>query len=233
MQTKKPAHKGHRQLLEETAENLGFGHLLSTQLDDLTKTFNWNKFYKIDSYSFSVENPKRGFPTLETDCNIYTDGSRLGPFRSGAAISVWKTHVENETRVERPIPGHDKTSFYLEDSTIFQCETFGVLQAANWLATEGHSHNIKKAIINVDSQACIKALGAPVMTSKLLYHTVQTLNEAAKHYDITIRWIKAHLDDSIQHRGNAFADASAKQGAIAANFESLVHPDDIPRMSLH
>ena len=33
--------------------------------------------------------------------------------------------------------------------------------------------------------------------------------------------------------GNAFADASAKLGAIAADTESLVHPDDIPLMSLH
>ena len=71
------------------------------------------------------------------------------------------------------------------------------------------------------------------MKSKLLYHTVQTLNEVAKTFDITIRWIKAHLDDSVQHRGNAFADASAKLGAIAADTESLVHPDDIPLMSLH
>ena len=53
------------------------------------------------------------------------------------------------------------------------------------------------------------------------------LNNAAKLLPggLTLRWVKAHVDNSDQHRGNAFADASAREGAEG---EGLLDPLDIP-----
>ena len=233
METTVPSHKGHRQLIVEYAAELGYDHLLGKQVDNMSTVFNWDKGFTVDKASFDGSNPKKGVPNLKADCNIYTDGSRLGEYRSGAAMSVWKKHTEWTREVERPIPNHDKTNFYLEDSSIFHCEVFGVKEAAKWLVERSEEFGIKSATINVDSQACIKALDSYKTKSKLVYHTIQLLNEASNCLDkLTIRWIKAHLDDSELHRGNAFADAAAKLGAVATDYESLVHPDDIPLPSL-
>ena len=233
MSTKIQAHKGHRQLLVEYAKENGFDHLLLPQVDNMSRRFNLDRGYVIDKFSYDNENPKKGVPNLNHDCNIYTDGSRLGAYRSGAAFSVWKRHNQYGHPIERPIPNHDRTSFYLEDATIFQCEVFAVGRAASWLTEHATDFEIKTACINVDSQAAIKALLSPKINQKLVYHVVQLLNEAASQLDkLTIRWVKAHVDDSALHRGNAFADAAAKQGAAAVDIECLVHPDDLPLRSL-
>ena len=233
MHTLNQARKGHRQLLVEYAESKGFSHLLEVETDNMSALFNWDRKYKIETSSFDQENPKKGVPTLHTDCNIYTDGSRLGQYRAGAAISVWKKHEAYTRFIERPIPNHDKEAFYLEDSSIFQCEVFAAGRAASWLTEHASSFGIKTACINIDSQAAIKTLMAPRINQKLVYHVTQLLNEAADNLEsLSIRWVKAHVDGSEQHRGNAFADSAAKLGAIAADSESLVHPSDLPLRSM-
>ena len=163
-----------------------------------------------------------------TDCNIYSDGSRLSSYRSGAAISVWRK-VERYSRLsEIPLPNHDKISFYLEDATVFSCEVFGAWAAANWLLINSEKYGIRSATINIDSQACIKALGSYKIRSKMVYKAVQTLNLAANKLELLkIRWVKAHLDDSELHRGNAFADKSAKDGASMLDVDSLVLPEEL------
>ena len=50
--------------------------------------------------------------------------------------------------------------------------------------------------------------------------------------NLTIRWVQSHQDDSTLHQGNAFADHLAKQGAMAKNLATLVHPEDIPLQTL-
>ena len=227
MHTLQPKLKGHRQVIKETAVELGCDHLLKEELDDMTACFNWNKKYTVDSYSYDYSNKKRGIPILETDCNLYSDGSRFGNYRCGAGLSVWKVHNLYGQKVERPIEGHDRYSFYLEDQTIFACENFGVLSAANWLVDYHKIYGLKSAIINVDSLACLKGLASIKLKSKIVHKTVQALNNAAKFLPggLTLRWVKAHVDGSDQHRGNAFADASAKEGAEG---EGLLDPLDIP-----
>ena len=49
--------------------------------------------------------------------------------------------------------------------------------------------------------------------------------------NLTIRWVKAHLGDSILHRGNFFADQTAKEAAQGIDIES-VDPLEIPLKSL-
>ena len=231
MYTLQPRLKGHRQFIREKAEEIGCDHLLKEEVDDMTACFNWNKRYVVDKYSYDFDNKRRGVPILETDCNIYSDGSRFGSYRCGAGLSVWKTHIEYGRKIERAIPRHDCLSFYLEDNTIFSCENFGVLMAANWLIEHHSDFSIKSAIINVDSLACLKGLASNRIKLKIVYKTVQALNAAAKLLPggLTLRWVKAHVDNSDQHRGNAFADSAAKAGAEG---DGLLDPEDIPLRAL-
>ena len=122
---------------------------------------------------------------------------------------------------------------YLEDSTIMECEVSAAFLAGNWLSENAEEFGIRSAVINIDSQACIKALDHHKVKSKLVQRTVDSLNQAAKTMNsLTIRWVKAHLDDSVLHRGNFFADATAKEAAQAVDEEHLVHPDEIPLPSI-
>ena len=105
--------------------------------------------------------------------------------------------------------------------------------AANWLAQHAQDMGIKSAVINIDSQACIKAVDHHKIKSKMALKTVTALNRAGSVLDrLTIRWVKAHLDDSQLHRGNHFADETAKLGAMAIDEEFLVHPDEVPLPSI-
>ena len=74
----------------------------------MSTVLNWDKSFKVDTNSFHPKNPNRGIPQLDSDCNIYTDGSRLGPNQSGAAVSVWKKVNHFGHDLERPLPGHGK-----------------------------------------------------------------------------------------------------------------------------
>merc|ERR1712110_651303 len=110
---------------------------------------------------------------------LYTDGSKLGQYRCGAGLSVWKTGENYGHKVELPVAGHDQYAFYLEDSEVPQAEMFGVLQSANWLIEHAQSENIKHAVVDVDSQGTIKGLDSHKIRSKLTLKTVQALNNAA------------------------------------------------------
>merc|ERR1712110_205508 len=242
MHATKTCLKGHRQTLVEFAEKLGFAHLLDEQVDDMVPQYNWDNKFIIDKYSWSPNNPKRGIPKLDSDCNIYTDGSYLGEHRSGAGVSVWKKIDHYGHALEIPFTteeqDHSMRSFYLEDCGIFLAETYGANDAGNWLLEYAQESNFKNAVVNIDSTSEIKAIGSHKINSKTVYKAVQTLNNAARIVDnLTIRWVKAHQDDSILHRGNYFADQLAKDGAQAktqkvTGLASLVHPDEVPLQSL-
>ena len=230
MHTIQPDLRGHRQVITDYAKEIDTIHLLKENLDDLAAVSNFDKKFVIDTSSYDPQNAKKGIPTLNTDCNLYTDGSRFGPYRCGAGLSVWKIHNKNGGKSESAISTHDKISFYLEDATIYQCENYGVLQAANWLLFNHEKYDIKSATINVDSQACIQGLKASKIKSKLVFKTVTALNQAARVLPngLHIRWVKAHVDHSDNHRGNVAADVAARAGAEG---EGLQYPDDLPLRS--
>ena len=79
--------------------------------------------------------------------------------------------------------------------------------------------NLKELNINYikilsDSQAAIKALNNPRITSKSVLTTLEymeTLALEAKH--LTLSWIKAHVDTE----GNEQADQAAKEGAAGGS----------------
>ena len=157
----------------------------------MSTVLSWDKSFKVDSNSFSPNNPKRGIPQLDTDCNIYTDGSRLGPNQSGAAVSVWTKAINNGRAIERPLSGHDKISYHLKDSSIFHCEVFGITEAAIWINDWASHFEINNVVINVDSQSSIRAVNHHKVTSKTVWKAIQTLNAASKQVNsLRIRWVK-------------------------------------------
>ena len=228
MHTDQPELRGHRQVICDFSKTIDTTHLLEENLDDIAAMSNFDKKFTVDTYSYDPRNPDKGIPQLETDCNLYTDGSRFGPYRCGAGLSVWKIHNDNGKKTERTIVGQDKISYYLEDASIFQCETFGVQQSANWLIYNHKEHNIHSATINVDSQACIKALKANKIKLHSVFTAVQALNQAARALPggLKIRWVKAHVDHSDNHRGNVAADVAARAGAEG---EGILYEHDLPR----
>ena len=122
-----------------------------------------------------------------------------------------------------------KNKWHLNKSTVFQCEVYAIKKAAEWLHTNYRIKNLKEAVINCDSLAAIKALQSNVTTSTLVKETVDELNTTAQYINLTIRWVKAHVEGSVAHKGNAMADELAKKGA--KNTRSPRVPD-LPKIPL-
>ena len=69
----------------------------------------------------------------------------------------------------------------------------------------------------IDSQAAIKALTNVDTRSNLVELTKNALNEAGKEYNITLHWIKAHVNN----KGNEIADRAAKTGSCLTTMEEI------------
>ena len=75
------------------------------ELDTITKQFVWDKQYHIDTHSWSCFNDKRGTPRIDSDSNIYTDGSlQTDTDLSGAGMIVYlpKTNRLGEYHILPP-----------------------------------------------------------------------------------------------------------------------------------
>ena len=85
-------------------------------------------------------------------------------------------------------------------TTVFQAEIQAIRMAAP-LIKEMVEHGAKVNIM-CDSQAAIKALDETTTKSKLVLLAKQALNSLGDTVDITINWIKPHVN----HKGNEMAD---------------------------
>ena len=148
-------------------------------------------------------------------------------------MSVWQAHDDLNIRTERPLTGHDMVSAYLENNDIATCESVGAGMGGIFLRDNHEKYGITSATINIDSQACLKALAASQINSQTVLNTVLRLNEAARFLPggLSLRWVKAHLDGA-QFRGNNSADEAAKIGAKALNDEALLDPREVPNRRL-
>ena len=188
------------------------------------RQYLWDKGFHIDTYSWSCFNERKGTPRIDTDANIYTDGSILEGNRAGAGMAVWvpKTDRSGEYHIH-------KDKWNLKESTIFQCEVYAIKKAAEWLQANYVRKNIKEVVINSDCQAAIKALQSNVTTSTLVKETVYELNVISQFIRVIIRWVKAHVDESVAHRGNKMADDLAKEGAALTRGPRV---PDLPKVPL-
>ena len=90
--------------------------LLYEEFDNMTAIHEFNKEFKIDSYSWVKANPNRGTPLLDSDVNLYTDGSKQKRFQSGAGLCAFEIVKSDNRKFESwLIPAN--RSFYLETTT--------------------------------------------------------------------------------------------------------------------
>ena len=95
-------------------------------------------------------------------------------------------------------------------STIFQAEIEAISHACQFAITYSQEYDIKYVKILSDSQAAIKALNNPRITSRTVLTALEhmeTLATQVRH--LTLGWIKAHVGTE----GNEQADQAAKEGA--------------------
>ena len=205
-----------------------------TELDTTCKQYMWNHEYKVDEHSWHKDNKLRGVPQVDSDANLYTDGSWFEDLQlagAGLVVMVPKTKqsvICGNRVVSGEYPIH-KAKWHLKKSTIFQCEIYAIKKAAEWLQSHHVAKNINRAVINVDSLGAIKALKSNLTTSKLVKETVETLQLVANSIEIIFRWVESHVENSVAHKGNDLADEMARKGAHNRDSPRL---PDLPKIPL-
>ena len=95
--------------------------------------------------------------------------------------------------------------------TVFQAEIEAISHACQYALTNPQELDIKHIKILSDSQAAIKALNKPRITSQSILTTLKYMETQAlevKH--LTLAWIKAHV-------GTEGNDQAAKEGAAGGS----------------
>jgi ribonuclease HI len=106
-------------------------------------------------------------------------------------------------------------------ATVFQAEIDAIARASQYLLSEyDENQDIQNVQILSDSQAAIKALDNPFITSKTTLNCINDLNQLSTKYNVSIRWIKAHKG----YEGNEAADRCAKGGALINKITDMVEP---------
>ena len=101
-----------------------------------------------------------------------------------------------------------------DTSSVFQAEIEAISHACQYALANIKELNINYIKILSDSQAAIKALNKPRITSQSVLTTLEfmeTLALEVKH--VTLAWIKAHVGTE----GNEQADQAAKEGAAGGS----------------
>ena len=141
------------------------------------------------------------------DYTIYTDGSKTED-NVGAGMVVYRNGSEI----------FSKSMKLNHQCTVFQAEIQGVQMAVNWI-----KYNWKqgtKYVINVDSQAALKAITTTKSTNPAVIQIrvgLYTLNPN----QVTFHWIRGHTG----HHGNERADYLAK---VESRWHNTVEYDKLP-----
>lgn len=168
------------------------------------------KHFTVDGESFVDMAGRQGF----VDCNIYTDGSKMGD-KVGAGIYI----IRGGARVI-------ETCFRLPDhATVFQAETLAIREAT-YVAQQ--MPNLTDIKFFVDSQAVLRALQGGMVKSKLVLQTMTALN-GIQARSITFVWTKAHIGI----HGNEKADNMAKAGTELAGDLILHTPSALCNLKTH
>jgi ribonuclease HI len=189
--------RGHRRALRNLTD--GF-HLPAVEVDDIPPVKKWERRYQVDT-DFTLIAPGRGGQSHHS-LTCYTDGAKnLGGTGAGYCITTGGSLVVQESIPLGSIP------------SVFQAEMSAILHAGETLATVSLLSPGTPISIYSDSQAVLRALDSPVISSSLTLKTARILDSLATTSRSTVRlfWIKAHSGNV----GNNRADALAKKGTCS------------------
>ena len=109
--------------------------------------------------------------------------------------------------------------FSMGSSSVFQAEVSAILTAAKIL----WQNEVQDAEIDfmVDSQAGLKSLKNPLISSRLVKETKEKLNQLGSINDVTLHWIEAHKG----HKFNEMADKFANKGNASNRLGGFTCPN--------
>ena len=149
--------------------------------------------YKVDMSSL-----KHFTKPIQTEVNIYTDGSKTEE-HVGAGFIIYHKGKASQFDNYRLSP----------NATVFQAEVVAIREAVKAILREG-TDGINYIKILTDSQATFQALTLTTFTSRIVKETITELNKLGKQVSrLEIAWIKAHIG----HEGNEAADKLAKDAS--------------------
>ena len=167
--------------------------VISKTADDRCDITIYERIARINTDSFD------GKPVhiQKAETAIYTDGSKI-EHGVGAGLVIY--HKNKRIHTESiPLP---------DTSTVFQAEIEAISNACKYALANPNNLDIKYIKILSDSQAAIKALNKPRITSQSVLTALEymeTLAINSRH--LTLAWIKAHVGTE----GNEQADQAAKK----------------------
>jgi ribonuclease HI len=176
--------KGHIKWIESQVSNLPH-----SSLQDRCISTHWNRKFNTTTGDGTDIIHDKGLL-------CYTDGSGQGT-GSGSGIAAYLDDKLDPIYTD---------SAYTGSATVFQAELHAIHMACEYALMQPH----RTVNILSDSQAAIKAATIPLIKSRTVLNTVNSLNKlAASGKNVSLRWVKAHNDID----GNELADILAKQGA--------------------
>jgi ribonuclease HI len=144
------------------------------QSDHTIPVYNFPKFFNVIIDMDYWQNKDPMFP--EDVLNWYTDGSRTDS-RTGSGIYGQR-------------PNRSYCFLLGKFATVFQTEIYGILQCAHENIRRAYKN--KQILICSDSQAALKALRAPKVTSRLVAECLDALFGLARLNEVTLLWVPGH-----------------------------------------
>ena len=191
---------GHTRMAEVMGSQIPISNMRG---DSMPPKYSFGRNYSVSIQTRS--NWQQGIdpPVPKGAISVFTDGSGE-TFGTGAGIFF------NELSEDLSIPLGKFTS-------VFQAETFAILQCATILKTLDLGQ--REIYICSDSQAAIKALHKPKITSRLVWECREALTALSESHLVCLTWVPGHT--GIQ--GNERADQLARQ----ASSQTFVGPEPV------
>jgi ribonuclease HI len=168
-------------------------HVLDMQSGHTIPVYNFSKIYKV---KLDVDNWRNNDLNLPEDIIVwFTDGSRMD---SGTGAGLYGI---------RP---NRSFSFSLDKfASVFQTEIYAIIQCAYENIRRAYKN--KRIMIFSGSQAALKALSGPKVTSRLVVECQDALLALANHNEVTLMGVPGHQGIF----GIEEADKLARQGSAA------------------
>lgn len=171
---------------------------LQMPCDYIVHTFVFDRLYTVQFPSRTEWEKGKDKLVSPPGIECYTDGSRLLN-KSGAGV-----YRQGSKQGQ---------SFALGKlCTVFQAEVYAILQCCRSDELTGLSN--ETIYICSDSQAALRALNSPKVTSKLVLECMLALQELSRENTVTLIWVPGHCGIE----GNESADQAARLGAKTVVF---------------